>query len=87
MSAKLEHTFNDLGIEVRVWNVKTDVEGMWWVIEENEVPMNLYPQEAYYFGIDEVYSFHMGLMMRMEADEKTYNPEDFMKFHHVFLCT
>lgn len=78
LSAKTEHTFNDLGIEVRVWNVKTDVEGMWWVVEGDEVPMNLYPQDAYYFGVDEVYSFHMGLMMRMKANKEVYNPEDYI---------
>lgn len=35
VSAKPEHEFNDLGVEVRVWNVKTDTEGAWWVVEED----------------------------------------------------
>ncbi len=74
LSAKPEQTFNDLGVEVRVWNVKTDTDGSWWVVEGDTVPMNLYPQDAYYFGTDEVYSFHMGIMERMKASE--YKPED-----------
>lgn len=78
ISAKPEHTFNDLGIEVHVWNVKTDSDGAWWVVEGNKVPMNLYPQEAYYFSADEAYSFHMGLMERMSASAE-YNPEEFVK--------
>ncbi len=77
LNAKPEHTFNDLGVEVRVWNVKTDTDGSWWVVEGDEVPMNLYPQGAYYFGTDEVYSFHMGIMERMKNSE--YRPEDFVK--------
>ena len=40
--------------------------------------MNLYPQSAYYFGIDEVYSFHMGLMQRMGAAQDEYHPEEFV---------
>ena len=76
VSAKPEHTFNDLGTEVRVWNVKTDVEGFWWVVEGDVVAMNLYPQDAYYFGADEVYSFHMGIMQRMQAS--SYKPEDYV---------
>jgi hypothetical protein len=64
LSAKPEQTFNDLGVNVRVWNVKTDVEGMFWVVEGEDVPMNCYSQDAYYFGIDEVYSFHMGLSLK-----------------------
>jgi len=76
LSAKPEHTFNDLGVEVRVWNIKTDADGSWWVVEGDEVPMNLYPQEAYYFGTDEVYSFHMGIMERMKAS--AYSPDDYV---------
>lgn len=79
LSAKPEHTFNDLGIEVCVWNVKTDTDGDWWVVEGDTVPMNLYPQSAYYFGADEVYSFHMGLMERMQAAHEKYNPEAFVR--------
>ena len=40
--------------------------------------MNLYPQSAYYFGTDEVYSFHRGLMQRMSAAQDEYHPEDFV---------
>ncbi|MGE6666704.1 hypothetical protein [Paenibacillus xylanexedens] len=76
LSAKPEQTFEDLGVEVRVWNVKTDNEGSWWVVEGDTVPMNLYPQDAYYFGTDEAYSFHMGIMQRMKAS--TYKPEDYV---------
>lgn len=76
LSAKPEQSFNDLGVEVRVWNVKTDTDGSWWVVEGDTVPMNLYPQDAYYFGTDEVYSFHMGIMERMKASE--YKPEDYV---------
>jgi hypothetical protein len=76
LSAKPEQTFDDLGVEVRVWNVKTDNDGSWWVVEGDTVPMNLYPQDAYYFGTDEVYSFHMGIMQRMQAN--AYKPEDYV---------
>lgn len=79
LSAKPEHKFNDLGIEVCVWNVKTDNDGDWWVVEGESVPMNLYPQSAYYFGTDEVYSFHMGIMERMRMAHEEYNPEGFVR--------
>lgn len=49
LSAKPEHHFDDLGDTVTVWNVKTDNDGDWWVVEGNHTPMNLYPQSAYYF--------------------------------------
>lgn len=78
LSAKPERHFDDLGVNVCVWNVKTDTDGDWWVVEGDCVPMNLYPQSAYYFGTDEVYSFHMGLMQRMSASQEEYNPEDFV---------
>lgn len=78
LSAKQEQTFNDLGVVVNAWNVKTDSDGAWWVIEGDAVPMNLYPQEAYYFSADEVYSFHMGLMQRMSASSE-YKPEEFVE--------
>ena len=42
LSAKPEQHFNDLGLKVTVWNVKTD-KGAWWVVEGERVPMNLYP--------------------------------------------
>lgn len=79
LSAKTEHTFEDLGYKVNVWNVKTDVDGSWWVVEGEKVPMNLYPQEAYYFSADEVYSFHMGLMERLFAQNTEYEPEEFVR--------
>lgn len=76
LSAKPEQTFNDLGVKVTVWNVKTDTDGSWWVVEGDTVPMNLYSQDAFYFGTDEVYSFHMGIIERMKAS--AYNPEDYV---------
>lgn len=78
LSAKTEQHYDDLGVDVYVWNVKTDTDGDWWVVEGDTVPMNLYSQSAYYFGADEVYSFHMGLMQRMSAAQDEYNPEDFV---------
>lgn len=78
LSAKTEQHFDDLGVDVYVWNVKTDTDGDWWVVEGDTVPMNLYSQSAYYFGADEMYSFHMGLMQRMSAAQDEYNPEDFV---------
>ena len=78
LSAKTEQNFDDLGVDVRVWNVKTDTDGDWWVVEGDGIPMNLYPQSAYYFGADEVYSFHIGLMQRMSVAQSEYSPEDFV---------
>lgn len=78
LSAKPERHFNDLGVDVCVWNVKTNTDGDWWVVEGDGVPMNLYPQSAYYFGTDEVYSFHMGLMQRVNVAQNEYHPEDFV---------
>ena len=43
LSAKTEQHFDDLGVDVYVWNVKTDTDGDWWVVEGDNVPMNLYP--------------------------------------------
>lgn len=65
ISAKIESSFDDLEFEVNVWNVKTDTAGNWWVVEGEELPMNLYSQDALYLTSDEVYSFHIGLMSRM----------------------
>jgi len=73
LSAKAEQHFNDLGPKVTVWNVKTD-KGAWWVVEGEGVPMNLYPQGAYFFSSDEAYSFHMGLMARLLTRE-AHDPE------------
>lgn len=78
LSAKPEQTFNDLGFEVNVWNVKTDTDGAWWVVEGDNIAMNLYSQGAYYFGADEVYSFHIGIIERMNSTNE-YNPEHFVK--------
>ncbi len=78
LSAKPENHFDDLGIDVTVWNVKTNNEGSWWVVEGENVPMNLYPQDAYYFGTDEVYSFHMGIIQRMQASIEDYHPDDYI---------
>lgn len=79
LSAKPEQHFNDIGEEVRVWNVKTDLEGALWVVEGDTVPMNLYLQGAYYFSADEVYSFHIGLMERMYNKSIEYKPENFVE--------
>lgn len=79
LSAKPENRFFDLGFEVTVWNVKTDVEGDWWVVEGEELPMNLYPQSSFYFSTDEVYSFHIGIIKRMLNASKDYIPENFVK--------
>jgi len=79
ISAKPEQHFNDLGVDVTVWNVKTDTDGTWWVVEGDTVPMNLYPQGAYYFGTDEAYSFHTGIMQRMQSSRAQYNPDDYIE--------
>lgn len=79
LSAKIENTFDDLGSDVRIWNIKTDVEGSWWVVEGDEIPMNLYSQGAYYFSTDEVYSFHIGLMERMKNKFSEYRPENYVR--------
>lgn len=79
LSAKPEQDFDDLGIKVTVWNVKTDNDGAWWVVEGDAVPMNLYPQGAYYFGTDEVYSFHMGIVQRMYVSREQYNLDDYIQ--------
>lgn len=41
--------------------------------------MNLYSQDAYYFGADEIYSFHMGIMARMQTEKLEYSPEDYVE--------
>ena len=35
LSAKPEQQFDDLDLDVTVWNVKTDTDGAWWVVEGN----------------------------------------------------
>lgn len=64
VNIKCEKTFDDLEEGVNVWNVKTE-SGSFWVVEGESAPMNLYPQEAYYFSADEAYSFHMGITLRL----------------------
>jgi len=67
--SKPEQTYNELGFNVTIWNVKTDNDGSWWVAQ-GDLPMNLYPQDqAYYFSTDEVFSFHLGIMLRLMNDE------------------
>jgi len=63
---QVEQTFQDLGAEVNVWNVKAE-NSAWWVVEGENVPMNLYSQDANYFSADEAYSFHMGITQRLQA--------------------
>lgn len=77
LSAKPEQTFDDFGPKVTVWNVKTE-QGAWWVVEGDGVPMNLYPQAAYYFSSAEAYSFHMGLMARVLKHEE-HDPQHVLK--------
>lgn len=67
VSCKPETELSDMGLSATIWNVKTDGEGDWWVVTSDRMPMNLYPQSAYYFGTDEVLSFHLGLMSRLSA--------------------
>jgi hypothetical protein len=69
INIKCENTFNDLGTEVNVWNVKTKSEA-YWIIEGEEAPMNLYTQNANYLSADEAYSYHMGITQRLNADYK-----------------
>lgn len=66
---KCEETFTDLGVVVNVWNVKTENEAF-WVVEGEGIAMNLYTHGANYFSADEAYSFHMGLMQRLEKRQK-----------------
>ncbi len=79
ISAKIESSFDDLEFEVNVWNVKTDTARNWWVVEGEELPMNLYSQDALYLTSDEVYSFHIGLMSRMMKAREEYTSEDYIK--------
>ena len=72
---QVEQTFDDLGVLVNVWNVKTD-DSPWWVVEGENAPMNLYTQDANYFSADEAYSFHMGITQRLQVNHQK-------KFKHV----
>lgn len=64
---QVEKTFNDLGHEVNIWNVRTKNDGNWWVAEGELVPLNLYTQGEYFFSADEAYSFHLGITQRLQA--------------------
>lgn len=80
LSSKPETTISDLGHEVTIWNVKTDKEGAWWVATGGGLPMHYYPQDTpYYLTTDEVFSFHLGLMMRLMYTEET-KPEHVVDF-------
>ena len=69
INSKPEQSYNELGFDITIWNVKTDNDGSWWVAQGN-LPMNLYPQDkAYYFSTDEIFSFHLGLMLRLMNDD------------------
>lgn len=61
---KCEKTFDDLGEDVNVWNVKTKTQAF-WVVEGESAPMNLYTQNGHYFSADEAYSFHLGITQRL----------------------
>lgn len=77
--SKPEQSYNELGFNVTIWNVKTDNEGAWWVAQ-GDLPMNLYPQDkAYYFSTDEVFSFHLGIMLRLMNDDAN-DPEKFVEY-------
>ncbi len=63
---QVEQTFDELGIEIHVWNIRAN-DGNWWVVEGEGVPMNLYTQNEFYFSADEAYSFHLGITQRLQA--------------------
>src|SRR5687767_13347731 len=64
-----EQRFQDLDEEINVWNVKTN-KGAWWVVEGDNVPMNLYTQDASYLSADEAYSFHLGIIHRLRDRDR-----------------
>lgn len=64
---QVEQTFDDLGFEVNIWNVRTKNDGNWWVAEGENVPLNLYTQNEFFFSADEAYSFHLGITQRLQA--------------------
>lgn len=41
-------------------------------IEGDEVPMNLYSHDSYYFGVDEIYYFHIGVIMGIYINRQEY---------------
>ena len=69
INIKCEITFNDLGTDVNVWNVKTEGEA-YWIVEGEEAPMKLYTQGANYLSADEAYSYHMGITQRLNTDHR-----------------
>lgn len=79
INLKPEHTYNELGFNITIWNVKTDNEGSWWVTY-GDLPMNLYSQDKpYYFATDEIFSFHLGLMLRLIHDDAK-DPNNFIEY-------
>lgn len=64
---QVEQTFDDLGFEVNIWNVRTKNDGNWWVAEGENVSLNLYTQNEFFFSADEAYSFHLGITQRLQA--------------------
>ncbi|MCA6969335.1 hypothetical protein LF935_06775 [Pectobacterium carotovorum] len=64
---QVEKTFNDLDFEVNIWNVRTKNDGNWWVAEGENIPLNLYTQNEFFFSADEAYSFHLGITQRLQA--------------------
>jgi hypothetical protein len=64
LNIKCENTFDDLGLQINVWNVKTSKEAF-WVVEGESVPMNIYTQNAQYLSADEAYSYHLGISQRL----------------------
>lgn len=80
ISSKPETIISDLGHEVTIWNVRTEKEGAWWVATGGGFPMHYYSQDRPYFmTTDEVFSFHLGLMMRLLYEEET-RPEHVVDF-------
>lgn len=72
---QVEETFNELGDEVHVWNVRAE-GSQWWVVEGENSPMNLYTQDEFYFSADEAFSFHLGVTQRLYKKES-------LEFKHV----
>ncbi len=58
------------GVEYAVWDVHTD-KGRWWVVDP---PTNLYSQKRFK-SMDEVLSFHIGLIARVNARQALKAPE------------
>jgi hypothetical protein len=58
------------GIEYSIWDVHTD-KARWWVIDP---PTNLYSQERFK-SMDEVLSFHVGLIARVNARQALKAPD------------